>query len=125
MGSLGQRLLLCVLAVLALVIGAFVTFALAAGPGGWDHLGDAGAPGTDSLNLVASALAVTPGALYVGGEFTDAGGDCQRGSHRDVERQQLERGQFVGVADLQRPRLGHRRVRRQGLCRWQLPERRE
>ena len=46
----------------------------AAGPGGWDHLGDGGSPGTDSLNLVASALAVTPGALYVGGEFTDAGG---------------------------------------------------
>ena len=38
--------------------------------GGWDHLGDAGAPGTDSLNLVASALTVTPGALYVGGGFT-------------------------------------------------------
>jgi hypothetical protein len=74
MGSLGQRILLCVLAVLALVIGAFVTIALAAGPGGWDHLGDAGAPGSDSLNLVASALAAAPGALYVGGTFTDAGG---------------------------------------------------
>jgi hypothetical protein len=56
------------------VIGALVTSAAAAGPGGWDHLGDRGAPGTDSLDLVASALAVTPGALYVGGEFTDAGG---------------------------------------------------
>ena len=57
-----------------MVIGALVTAASAAGPGGWDHLGDRGTPGTDSLDLVASALAVTPGALYVGGEFTDAGG---------------------------------------------------
>ena len=31
-------------------------------------------PGSDSLDLVASALEVTPGALYVGGGFTDAGG---------------------------------------------------
>jgi hypothetical protein len=76
-GSLGaarKRGLLCVLAASAVVIGALVTSAAAAGPGGWDHLGDRGAPGTDSLDLVASALAVTPGALYVGGEFTDAGG---------------------------------------------------
>ena len=57
-----------------MVVGALVTSASAAGPGGWDHLGDRGTPGTDSLDLVASALAVTPGALYVGGEFTDAGG---------------------------------------------------
>ena len=69
-----KRGLLCVLAVSALVIGVLVTLASAAGPGGWDHLGDRGTPGTDSLDLVASALAVTPGALYVGGEFTDAGG---------------------------------------------------
>jgi hypothetical protein len=77
MGSLspaGTRRLLRVLAVSALAIGALATWALAAGPGGWDHLGDRGAPGSDSLDLVASALAVTPGALYVGGEFTDAGG---------------------------------------------------
>lgn len=32
------------------------------------------APGTDSLDLVGSALAVTPCAVCVGGEFTDAGG---------------------------------------------------
>jgi trimeric autotransporter adhesin len=77
MGSLGsarKRGLVSVLAVSAVVVGALVTFASAAGPGGWDHLGDRGAPGTDSLDLVASALAVTPGAVYVGGEFTDAGG---------------------------------------------------
>jgi hypothetical protein len=78
MGSLGparKRGVVCVLALAAVGIGALVTLAWAAGPGGWDHLGDRGAPGTDSLNLAASALAVTPGAVYVGGEFTDAGGD--------------------------------------------------
>jgi trimeric autotransporter adhesin len=77
MGSPGparKRRLLALLAVSALVIGALVTFASAAGPGGWDHLGDRGTPGSDSLDLVASVLAVTPGALYVGGDFTDAGG---------------------------------------------------
>ena len=77
MGSLspaGTRRLLRVLALCAVAIGALVTLAAAAGPGGWDHLGDRGTPGTDSLDLVASALAATPGALYVGGEFTDAGG---------------------------------------------------
>jgi hypothetical protein len=56
------------------VIGVIATLALAAGPGGWDHLGDRGTPGSDSLDLVAAALTVTPSLLYVGGEFTDAGG---------------------------------------------------
>ncbi len=37
-----------------------------------------------------------------------------------MERQQLERRQLVGVADRERSRLGHRRVRRQGLRRRQL-----
>jgi hypothetical protein len=68
------RRLLRVLALTVLVIGVVVKLATAAGPGGWDHLGDRGTPGSDSLDLVASALAVTPGVLYVGGEFTDAGG---------------------------------------------------
>ena len=36
--------------------------------------GTGGTPGTKSLNLAASALEVTPGGLYVGGKFTDAGG---------------------------------------------------
>jgi hypothetical protein len=77
MGSLSTvrtRRLLPLLALSAAVTGAIATMAVGAGPGGWDHLGDRGTPGTDSLDLVASALAVTPGALYVGGEFTDAGG---------------------------------------------------
>jgi hypothetical protein len=74
LGPAGKRRLARLLAVSALAIGAIVTLASAAGPGGWDHLGDRGTPGTDSLDLVASALAVTPDALYVGGGFTDAGG---------------------------------------------------
>jgi hypothetical protein len=77
MGSVsraGTRRLRRVLVLCAVVIGALATLAPAAGPGGWDHLGDRGTAGTDSLDLVASALTATPGALYVGGEFTDAGG---------------------------------------------------
>jgi hypothetical protein len=70
-----MRRLLCILAVSAVGIGALVTLAWGAGPGGWDHLGDGGTAGSDSLNLVASALESTPGVLYVGGEFTDAGGN--------------------------------------------------
>jgi hypothetical protein len=70
----GRRRILPVLALCAAVIGTVATLALAAGPGGWDHLGDRGMAGSDALNLVASALTVTPDALYVGGEFTDAGG---------------------------------------------------
>ena len=72
--SSGKRRLLRVLALSAVAVAAIATLALAAGPGGWDHLGDRGTPGSESLNLVASALEVTPGALYVGGKFTDAGG---------------------------------------------------
>ena len=78
MGSLGRPRTwrLCgILAVTVAVIGVLVAFAAGAGPGGWDHLGDHGTPGSDSLDLVASALAATPGALYVGGGFTDAGGN--------------------------------------------------
>jgi hypothetical protein len=77
MGSLnsaGKRRLVRVFALCVVGIGAVVALASAAGPGGWDHLGDRGTPGSDSLDVVASALALTPGALYVGGEFTDAGG---------------------------------------------------
>ena len=74
MGRHHSTRILRVLALSALVIGTLATWALAAGPGGWDHLGDNGTPTGDSLNDVASALAVTPGGLYVGGAFTDAGG---------------------------------------------------
>jgi hypothetical protein len=52
------------------------TLALAAaGPGGWDHVGQGpGTPPADSLDFTASALAVSPGALYVGGGFSNAAG---------------------------------------------------
>ena len=119
----GTRRLLPVLALCALLMGAVVTLATAAGPGGWDHLGDRGTPGSDSLDLVASALAVTPGALYVGGEFTDAGGIPEADRIATWNGEQLERGQLVDVADLERSRIRHRRIRRKGLRRWHLPER--
>ena len=61
LGRARKSRLLLVLALSALVVGVLVAFASATGPGGWDHLGDRGTAGTDSLNLVASALAVTPG----------------------------------------------------------------
>ena len=70
----GTRRLLRVLALAVVAISGLATWALATGPGGWDHLGDHGTPGTKSLNLNASALEVTPSGLYVGGKFTDAGG---------------------------------------------------
>jgi hypothetical protein len=71
-----RRRLLRVLALCVVAVSGLATWALAAGPGGWDHLGDAGAPGTDSLNGTVSALEETPGGLYVGGIFTDAGGNA-------------------------------------------------
>jgi hypothetical protein len=74
LSSTGTRRLLRVLALSVVAISGLATWALATGPGGWDHLGDRGTPGTKSLNLVASALEVTPSGLYVGGKFTDAGG---------------------------------------------------
>jgi hypothetical protein len=75
LGRAGRRRLLRLLGLAAVVVGTVVAMASAAGPGGWDHLGDRGTPGSDSLDLVASALEATPGALYVGGDFTDAGGN--------------------------------------------------
>jgi hypothetical protein len=56
--------------------GAFVGQALTAGLGGWDHVGDGGAPNTKSLNGNVNVLnSDDPGLLLVGGEFTDAGGN--------------------------------------------------
>jgi hypothetical protein len=77
MGSLSsaRKRLLGVLALCGVVIGALVTLASAAGPGGWDHLGEGpGTPPTDSLDFTASALAVSSGVLFVGGGFSNAGG---------------------------------------------------
>ncbi len=79
MGSLRRtgmrRRLLFVLAVSLLVVAALTVGASAAGPGGWDHLGDGGTPGSHSLDGTVSALKDTSsGFLYVGGNFTGAGG---------------------------------------------------
>jgi hypothetical protein len=74
LGPVGKRRLLPVLALAAVVVGVVVAFASAAGPGGWDHLGDHGTAGSKALNLNADALEVTPSGLYVGGKFTDAAG---------------------------------------------------
>jgi hypothetical protein len=74
MGRLISARVLRVLAVVALAIGALATWALAAGPGGWGHLGTGATSGSKSLNLSASALELSAGTLYVGGKFTDAGG---------------------------------------------------
>ena len=54
--------------------GVFMGQALTAGPGGWDHVGDGGTPGSDSMNLDVHALSSdAPGQLLVGGDFTSAG----------------------------------------------------
>ncbi len=48
----------------------------AAGPGGWDHVGVGAMPTSPSLNATVSALNTDqPGVVYVGGNFTSAGGD--------------------------------------------------
>jgi hypothetical protein len=72
--STGTRRMLRVLALATIAIGGIATLALATGPGGWDHLGDRGTAGSRSLDVAASVLEPTPGALYVGGRFTNAGG---------------------------------------------------
>jgi hypothetical protein len=74
MGSY-QRAVLIVLAVGVAVMAVLVAGATGAGPGGWDHLGDGGAPATRSLDGAVRALNVDkPGVLLVGGAFTNAGG---------------------------------------------------
>jgi hypothetical protein len=65
-----------ILPVALLTAVTLTTPATASGPGGWDHLGDAGTPGSDSLNGKVSALNdQVSGRLLVGGDFTDAGGN--------------------------------------------------
>jgi hypothetical protein len=47
------------------------------GPGGWDNLGTGATPTTAALNGAVYAYnADAPGLLYVGGAFTDAGGNA-------------------------------------------------
>jgi hypothetical protein len=63
-----------VLATASLLLGP-AGQATATGPGGWDHVGDAGGAATPSLNGAVYTLnADRPNTLYVGGNFTDAGG---------------------------------------------------
>lgn len=70
-----RRRPMLVLALALAAMAAPATVASAAGPGGWDHLGDGGTPGSDSLNGAAYTLNTQePGHLLVGGTFTDAGG---------------------------------------------------
>jgi hypothetical protein len=67
-----------ILSALALVLVlVLVPLAGAAtGPGGWTDLGAGAAPTLAALNGNVSALNTdAPGVLYVGGDFTDAGGD--------------------------------------------------
>ena len=74
-GSARTRRLLRVLALSVVAISGLATWALAAGPGGWDHLGQGTTAGSDSLNGVASAMYIdAPIHVIVGGDFTDAGG---------------------------------------------------
>jgi hypothetical protein len=59
--------------LVALTTGASAT----PGPGGWDNLGSGATPTTDALNGAVYALNTdAPGVLYVGGAFTDAGGNA-------------------------------------------------
>jgi hypothetical protein len=69
-----MRMFLAPVAALVLAC-AMSASAAAVGPGGWDHVGDGGSPGTSALNGAAYALnSDREGLLYVGGTFTDAGG---------------------------------------------------
>jgi hypothetical protein len=61
--------------VTLLLLAALAGPAQATGPGGWDHVGDGGTVGTPSLNGKVNALYLSSTRLYVGGEFTSAGGD--------------------------------------------------
>ena len=54
---------------------ALAPVASAVGPGGWDHVGMGATSSTPSLNGTVTALNTdNPGVLYVGGNFTSAGG---------------------------------------------------
>src|SRR4051812_35175324 len=70
------------LSLLSLSLGAAIAVSLvdvrpavAVGPGGWDRVGNGGAPNIPSLNATVSAVKTVGSVLYAGGNFTDAGGD--------------------------------------------------
>src|SRR4051794_31328603 len=59
------------------VLTCAMSAATAVGPGGWDHVG-VGSTSATSLNGAVYALdAHTPGSMYVGGNFTSAGGNSK------------------------------------------------
>jgi hypothetical protein len=73
--------LLAALATAALVALLATGASATTGPGGWDNLGTGATPTTHALNGGVYALnANAPGLLYVGGAFTDAGGDSNADS---------------------------------------------
>src|SRR3954464_9778143 len=71
--------------VIAFLAGSMLTVTLAlapvasaVGPGGWNHVGMGATATTSSLNGTVTALNTdNPGALYVGGNFTSAGGNSK------------------------------------------------
>lgn len=73
--SMKPRLLAGTLLTGLMLLGPLSGEAGATGPGGWGHVGEGGSPGTPSLNGAVYALQAASGSLYVGGNFTDAGGD--------------------------------------------------
>ena len=69
-----RRIRFAVLIAATLSLAA-ATPAAATGRGSWDHVGNGGTGGTPSLNAIVSALHQFGTVLYVGGNFTNAGGD--------------------------------------------------
>jgi hypothetical protein len=69
-----RRFLFALTGAFALLL-AFADAGEAVGPGGWSRVGNGGAADIASLNANVTALNTdNPGVLYVGGNFTDAGG---------------------------------------------------
>ena len=65
-----------ILSALALTLTLVPLAGAATGPGGWSDLGAGAKPTFPALNGVVLSLNTdAPGVLYVGGDFTDAGGD--------------------------------------------------
>jgi hypothetical protein len=71
-----MRAFIIVLAVACAAAFIAAVPAFATGPGGWDHVGHGSTAGTPSLNgtSVTALNTQNPGVLYVGGNFTSAGG---------------------------------------------------
>ncbi|MDQ1602546.1 MAG: hypothetical protein QOE01_391, partial [Actinomycetota bacterium] len=74
-----RRSLLTLATVFSLMIAtASLAAAVSVGPGGWSHVGVGSTSTTPSLNGAVYALNTqNPGVLYVGGNFTTAGGNSK------------------------------------------------